>query len=129
SSGEGDYVIGNAVDITNRVKLEEELSRARAMLEETEKVARVGGWNLDFRSEKLTWTSSTKLIHEVPQDFEPDLATGIDFYKEGENRNKIQAAVNRGLQTGEGWDLELQIVTALGNELWVRAIGKLEFVN
>ncbi|WP_439489439.1 PAS domain S-box protein [Algoriphagus sp.] len=129
SSGEGDYVIGNAVDITNRVKLEEELSRARAMLEETEKVARVGGWNLDFRSEKLTWTSSTKLIHEVPQDFEPDLATAIDFYKEGENRNKIQAAVNRGLQTGEGWDLELQIVTALGNELWVRAIGKLEFVN
>ncbi|MCE7054660.1 PAS domain S-box protein [Algoriphagus sp. AGSA1] len=129
SSGGGDYVIGNAIDISSRVKLEEELSRARAMLEETEIVARVGGWNLDLKSQKLTWTSSTKLIHEVPMDYEPDLATAIDFYKEGENRSKIQAAFEMGLKTGEGWDLELQIITARGNELWVRAIGKLEFVN
>ncbi|WP_192350239.1 PAS domain S-box protein [Algoriphagus sp. Y33] len=125
--GEGNYVIGNALDITQRTRLEEELSRARALLEETEKVARVGGWNLDLKTQKLTWTSVTKLIHEVPEDFEPNMSIGISFYKEGESKSKIASLLEKSMLTGEGWDVELQLVTYEGNELWVRAIGKAEF--
>ncbi|REG94699.1 PAS domain-containing hybrid sensor histidine kinase/response regulator [Algoriphagus antarcticus] len=125
--GEGDYVIGNGIDISSRVKLEEELSQARVMLEETGKVARVGGWNLDLRAQELKWTPMTKIIHEVPDDFEPDATSAIDFYKEGKSREKITLALDRAISTGEGWDLELQLITAKGNELWVRSIGKVEF--
>ncbi|MEB2778473.1 PAS domain S-box protein [Algoriphagus sp. D3-2-R+10] len=123
----GDYVIGNALDISKRVQLEKELSQARILLEETGKVARVGGWNLDIKTQQLTWTPMTKTIHEVPVDFEPELSTAINFYKEGENRAKISTALENAMRTGEGWNLELQLITAKGNELWVRAIGKIEF--
>jgi PAS domain S-box-containing protein len=125
--GQGNYVIGNGVDISMRVKLEEELSQARVMLEETGKMARVGGWNLDLKANQLSWTSMTKIIHEVPEDFQPDLSTGIKFYKEGESRNKVTAAIELGMRTGEGWDLEVQLITYKGNEVWVRAIAKMEF--
>ncbi|MDR7130746.1 PAS domain S-box-containing protein [Algoriphagus sp. 4150] len=125
--GNGDYVIGNALDITQRIRLQEELLQAQVLLEETEKVARVGGWNFDLKSQKLTWTSMAKLIHEVPEGFELDISIGISFYKEGESKNKIASAVEKSMLTGESWDLELQMVTYKGNELWVRAIGKTEF--
>lgn len=125
--GKGNYVIGNAIDITKRVKLEEELSQARTILEETGKVARVGGWNWDLVNQQISWTPMTKIIHEVPEDFVPDLSKGINFYKAGESRKKITEAIEIAIKTGKPWDLELQLITAKGKELWVRAIGKTEF--
>lgn len=127
SFGKGNYVIGNAIDISKRVKLEEELSQARSILEETGKVARVGGWNLDLRHQQISWTPMTKIIHEVPEDFVADLSTAINFYKEGESREKITEAIDVAMRTGKPWDLELQLITAKGNEVWIRAIGKTEF--
>lgn len=123
-NGENEYVIGNAIDISGRAMLEKDLKETKILLEETGKVARVGGWNLDLVKQKLSWTPVTKLIHEVPEDFEPDLESGINFYKEGESREKITKAVNEAIEEGKSWSLDLQIITAKGNMLWVRAIGK-----
>ncbi|UZD23265.1 PAS domain S-box protein [Algoriphagus halophytocola] len=126
-TGEVDYVIGNAIDITQRISLENELTQARKLLEETGKIAKVGGWSLNVKANELTWSPMTKTIHEVPENFVPDVSTGIDFYKEGESRSKISKAVERAMNFGEPWDLELQLVTFKGNDLWVRAIGQAEF--
>lgn len=123
------YVIGNAIDITVRARLEEDLKVARWLLEETGKVARVGGWNVDLVKQKVLWSPVTKLIHEVEESFVPDITKGIDFYKEGESRNAITEAIQNAITEGKPWDLDLQLVTAKGNELWVRAIGQTEFEN
>ncbi|MDB5132326.1 MAG: multi-sensor hybrid histidine kinase [Mucilaginibacter sp.] len=122
-----DYVIGNAIDITERHYLEEDLRRTKEMLEQTNKIARVGGWEFDIAKQQVLWTDVTKQIHGVEPDFQPDLNVGVSFYKEGENRDKITKAIERALAQGEPWDLELQIVTAQGQELWVRALGNAEF--
>lgn len=126
-SGEGDYVIGNALDISKRVHLEKELSQARMLLEETGKIARVGGWSLDLKTKKLYWSPMTKIIHEVPEDYEPDLSSAVNFYKEGVSRENIISVLEKRMSTGESWDLELELITAKGKELWVRTIGKMEF--
>lgn len=123
------YVIGNAIDITTRAKLEEDLKETKQLLEETGKVARVGGWNFDLVNQKISWTPVTKMIHEVPEDFEPDLTTGIEFYKEGESRYKVTKALEEAIQHGTPWSLDLQLITHKGKEIWVRAIGKPEFKN
>lgn len=127
--GNEGYVIGNAIDISKRAELEEDLRQTKLLLEETGKLAKVGGWSWDIDTQKITWTPMTKLIHEVAADFEPDLAKGINFYKEGESREKITEAINKAISEGESWDLELQLITSLGNEIWVRAIGLTEFKN
>lgn len=126
---ESQYVIGNAIDITTRAKLEEDLKETKQMLEETGKVARVGGWNFDLVHQKISWTPVTRLIHEVPEDFVPDITTGIEFYKEGESRYKITKALEEAIQHGTPWSLDLQLITYKGKEIWVRAIGKPEFQN
>lgn len=123
------YVIGNAIDITTRAKLEEDLKETKQLLEETGRVAKVGGWSMDIVQQKLSWTPVTKMIHEVPEDFIPEVSSGIEFYKEGESRYKITKALEQAIQHGTPWSLDLQLVTHKGNEIWVRAIGKPEFVN
>lgn len=120
------YIIANAIEITERYTLEKRLQRTKKMLEETNQVAKIGGWQVDLLNQKLYWTSVTKEIHGVSPDFEPDMEKAFNFYKKGESRSQIIAAVEKAIRDGSSWNLELQLVTGAGNELWVRAIGKAE---
>jgi PAS domain S-box-containing protein len=122
-------IIGNAIDITQRHQLERDLKHTQKMLEETNEIAKIGGWELDPIAQTLNWSTITKEIHEVPADYTPTLETAINFYKEGESRDRIAQLVEQGMKDGKGWDEELQLVTAKGNEIWVRAIATYEFVN
>ncbi|TLV02671.1 PAS domain S-box protein [Dyadobacter luticola] len=116
-------------DISARKRSEEEMRRMQYMLEQTNTVARIGGWELNLQTDKLYWTPITKELHEVAGDYEPNLSTAISFYKEGYHRDLITRVVNEAIATGKSWDSELQIVTAKGNEVWVRTIGKSEVVD
>lgn len=121
------YVIGNALDITGRHALEMDLKRTKEMLEQTNKVARIGAWEMDMDNSKIYWSSITREIHEVEDDFEPDLTNGLSFYKEGDSQRRIEEAIAAATTTGQPWDLELQLMTTKGKEVWIRAIGNAEF--
>ena len=123
------YIIGNAIDITIRHLLEKDLEHTKALLEQTNKVAKVGGWEFDVDKQKVFWTAVTKEIHGVAPDFEPNLSIGVSFYKEGDSRDRISAALNTAFTKGTPWDEQLQIIDVQGKELWVRAIGNVEFID
>jgi PAS domain S-box-containing protein len=127
--GSPPYIIGNATDITERHYLEEKLKRTSQMLEQTNQVARVGGWEYDLVKEKIFWTSVTKEIHGVPPDYEPDMEAGINFYKEGKTRDRIVEVIKRTMTEGAPWNEELQIINAKGEEIWIRTLGNAEFEN
>ena len=116
-------------DITARKEADQELKRIKDIQEQTNSVARVGGWELYARTGELYWSSTTKEIHEVPQDYVPDTESAINFYKEGHSREAIARAVKEGLAHGTPWDSEYQVITAKGKELWVRSIGNAEMVD
>ncbi len=99
------------------------------VLDELEKTANIGTWEMNLESGDITWSPQTKKIHDVPDDYEPNLSSGINFYKEGESRRLITEAVERGINEGKPWALELQLITAMGREIWVRALGKPLFDN
>lgn len=123
------YVIGNAVDVTERQVLERDLKLTREILERTSELSRIGGWEANLTTHELFWSDVTKAIHEVPPSFQPTMAAAIAFYKEGLSRDMITAALQNIVESGIPWDLELQIITAKGKEIWVRAIGNAEFEN
>lgn len=116
-------------DITQRKQMEEELQRTKVFLEQTNSVARVGGWEVDLQQNLIHWTPIMREIHEVDADFEPTLATVLSFYPEGVNRDRMAAAIERARLTGQPWDEKLQLVTAQGNWRWVRSLGQAEFVG
>jgi len=96
---------------------------------QAKQIARIGSWKVDLVNNNVSWSDATKEIHEVPQEFVPNLEKGIDFYKKGVHRDRIVEAVSECMETGNPFDLELIIVTAKGNEKWVRAIGEAETSN
>lgn len=109
-------------DITNKMREEE-------LLIKSQEVARIGGWEVDLVKNTLYWSKITKEIHEVTNDYIPDLEKGISFYKEGHSRETISRLVGQAIEVGKSWDTELEIITEKGNELWVRAIGEPEMVD
>ncbi|WP_259068571.1 PAS domain S-box protein [Mucilaginibacter sp. X4EP1] len=126
-AGSWPYVIGNATDITERHQLEEKLKRTSQMLEQTNQVARVGGWEYNVLKQTIFWTSVTKEIHGVPADYKPTLEAGINFYKEGKDRDRVAEVIERAMTEGKPWNEELQIVNAKGEEIWIRTLGSAEF--
>lgn len=124
-----EYVIGNALDITDMHKLERSLKRTKEMLEQTNSTARIGFWELDLVRKKIFGSRMAQEIQEIPDNFDPDLAISLSFYKKGESRRKIRDAITNARKNGTGWDLELQMITVSGREIWVRSIGQAEFVN
>ncbi|MGC1241568.1 MAG: PAS domain S-box protein [Chryseosolibacter sp.] len=110
-------VHGVAKDITRKRDLENMLGQAY-------RFARIGGWELRLPEEKISWTGITREIHEVDASFDPDMSAAIGFYKPGENRETIRQAVEQCRQSGTPFELELQIITARGNERWVRVTGE-----
>lgn len=107
----------------------ERLVKKNYMLAQVEEVARIGSWELDLLENKLYWSKQTKAIHEVPSDYSPNLETAIEFYKEGESRDAIQQVVQEAIEHGKDWNIEIQLITAKGNPVWVSTYGEAEFEN
>ncbi|WP_339701096.1 PAS domain S-box protein [uncultured Marixanthomonas sp.] len=88
-----------------------------------QEAARIGSWEVDLITNSILWSNVTNEIHEVGSDYLPNLEEGINFYKEGENRERITKLFNNCIESGEKFDGEFQIITASGKEKWVRSIG------
>jgi len=109
-----------------RDRLREQVVANEALLHETGRLARVGGWELDLATLRPRFTEEIYCIHEVTPDFLPTLKEAIHFYAP-EARPIIEQAVRQGIADGTPWDLELPFRTATGRPLWVRAIGRAVF--
>ena len=106
-----------------------EFQKQATLLDELEKTANIGTWEVNLQTSQVVWSDQTKRIHEVPLDYEPNLEGGINFYKPGENQRLITDAVDKAINEGEKWNLELELVTATGRNIWVRAQGRPQFEN
>jgi PAS domain S-box-containing protein len=116
-------------DISHKKVIENELSQVKQFLEETNKVAMIGGWSLDLKRDKLTWTSVTAQIHETPEDFEPTIEEAISFYKDIAGRHRMAKLLSNCISNSLPFDTELEIITAKGNTRWIRIKGHGEFAD
>jgi len=119
--GGSKVLTGLMIDITAQRK---QSIQEEEILKKSYELADIGHWVVDLENESLYWSPEVKKLHEVGQEYEPDLETAIRFYEEGEHRETIRNAVSEAIETGEPFDLELKIVTAKANQRWVRAVGK-----
>ncbi|MBM3175594.1 MAG: hypothetical protein FJZ93_07715, partial [Chloroflexi bacterium] len=101
----------------------DELETKQDLLNDTSTLAKVGGWEFDVEMLKQKWTEEVYRIHEVDLDYQPDMEKGISFYAP-EAIPVISQAVQRAIEHGEPFDLELPFITAKGNHRWVHAIGR-----
>ncbi len=126
--GKPEWMFGIHIDISRMKQQEAELRRAQSLLERSNELAGVGGWELDLRTQSLYWSEQTCRIHGVPPGHRPGLQEALDFYPP-EARPLVEAAVQAGVADGSGWDLELPFVRRDGTHLTVHALGRVEHEN
>ena len=111
--------------VTERKQSEQALVHSHELLNLTGQMGKIGGWELDLETQTLNWTDEVYRIHEVDPATKLNVAEAINFYAP-EARPVIAAAVQVGIDSGSPWDLELPLITARSQHIWVRAQGAAE---
>jgi diguanylate cyclase (GGDEF)-like protein/PAS domain S-box-containing protein len=102
-----------------------EAERLAQVMIRTGTMTSMGGWDVDLRTGDLTWSEQVYRIHEVDPSTRMTVTSAIDFYAP-ESRPVIRSLVDRATRHGTPWDAELQMITATGRPIWVRAMGEVE---
>jgi PAS domain S-box-containing protein len=113
-------------DVTDKKRREIEDKKHSLLRDKASEIAKIGVWEVDLKSMTSVWDNQVRKIHEVSDDYEPNVEQGINFYAP-EARPVITKAIEDAMATGEGWDVELPLITAKGRRVWVRAIGRVEY--
>jgi len=111
-----------------RSRLLRRLRESENLLKEVGSIARVGGWEYDVKSEEVRWTSETYRMHDVEEEKKIRLSEAVLFFDEP-GRTVLNEALERGIEKGEPYDLELPFTSAKGRKLWARMIGRPVAVN
>ena len=119
---------GTTRDITDRKMAEARLVRSEALLQDTQRIGKIGGWDWDVRNQDLYWSEETYRIHDLEPDDENLAGEGkiqrsLACYHE-EDREVVGAAFSRCVEEGEPYELECRFTSAKGRELWVRTAGQ-----
>jgi PAS domain S-box-containing protein len=117
----------NVSEVLNAVEKErakdKQLIEHERFLSETQKVARIGSWQMD-KNGIFSWSD----IHYHIMEVEPGTLITLDFVnnllKKQENRDHFSEACKIATESGGYFDIELNIFTPRGNERWLRLTGK-----
>ena len=127
-SGRPGWMAGTLMDITGRKHAESALRASQTLLDQTGRVSGVGGWTFDLVTQVIQWTDQTCRIHDRQPGHEPTYAEYLSYHP-AEVLPMFKQTMQHCVASGEGFDLELPMVTATGRAIWVRVIGEVEFVD
>ena len=117
-------VLSVARDISRRKAAEAVAAKAQRLLHETQEISKLGGWEYDVDTGRITWTDEVYRIHGVEPGFDiNDVGFNIGFYLP-EDRPVIAAAFRDVVESGAPYDLELRLRAADGRRLWVRTMAR-----
>lgn len=103
----------------------ERLEGAKRLLDATQRLSKVGGWQLDVASGEVSWTDEMYRLHDVdPKTFDPGHPPSTIAFYRPEDQAMLREALERAIHSGRSYDLELMLTTARGRTRWVRTIGE-----
>lgn len=106
-------------DITLQKESEERLHQTQMLLNETQQISRVGGWEYDPDNRQMTWTEEMYRIFDVPTSYNPsDLDETGNFFAAGETR-QMNHLFQETIRTGMPFDMDVSMKTSGGKYLWI----------
>lgn len=117
-------ITGANQNITEFIKIKEEQDSLTETLKDSQRTARIGSWEFFPNTNKSVMDEVTKSIYGYPPERDIPAEEGIKYYKEGWSRDTILKAFADLLDKQKAYDLELPMINAQGEEIWVRTIGK-----
>jgi C4-dicarboxylate-specific signal transduction histidine kinase/integral membrane sensor domain MASE1 len=98
-------------------------------LEETAKIAKLGGWEYEFDTRRFVFSKYTREILAIDSNNTPTLSKIFRFFKPGIERDKLFLSFENSLKKHLDWDQEIELVANNGLDVWVKVLGKIEINN
>lgn len=121
----GPVLSGVVQNVTESVEARQSLAQAKRLLEIAGTSAKFGAWRYDALTGTQEWSDQTARIHDELAGFSPSVADGISYYAP-EYQELITTLFQACLTDGTPFSDRLQIITAKGRRIWVRATGEVE---
>jgi PAS domain S-box-containing protein len=102
-------------DISERKAAEESLRQSEARLSRAEEMALLGHWDLDLKTQELTWSKeSYRLLGKDPSMFLPTFETFLSLMHP-EDRERVLQIRDAGLQEGKGFNVDYRTILSDGS--------------
>jgi len=115
------YALAMVENITERKLVEEALSKRKKDLKEAQRLAKIGSWDWDATTDTITWSEEYYHIY----GFDPTLRpVGYEDHLKAytpESSARLDAAVKRNIQTGQSYELDLELTRTEGPRRWITA--------
>lgn len=113
-------------DVSAWTASREAVEQSMALLDATQAMARVGGWEVDVAGgNRVYWTRQMYALLELsPDSFEPTVENTLQFFAP-EARPVIQRVIADAVERQKPHDVELEMITASGRRIWVHSRGHL----
>jgi PAS domain S-box-containing protein len=122
ANGDPVRAIGCCVDVS-------EIKRLTDILTETQRTAKIGGWEFSYHNNELTWTDEMFSIYETTaSQFQVSWESMLTRCCP-ESGQRFLAACAVAEAAGGHIDVELEINTLKNQRIWVRVIGHLEMLD
>jgi PAS domain S-box-containing protein len=123
TSGEPRRMLGIAVDITDRKGAQEALRRKDIELTQAQRLAGVGSWQWDPKSEIVEWSEELyRIFGRDPQLPPVNHREHFELYT-AESSERLRLATEETLRTGTPYELELEMIRTDGSMRWLVARG------
>ncbi len=116
-------VIQLQAEITERKLAQEALRESRAQLLEAHRLAHIGIWNWYAESDTVTWSEELYQIAGLDSKLPAPRYAELSKIYTAESWTRLNAAVAKAQQTGEPYQLELELVRPDGTRRWTHALG------
>jgi diguanylate cyclase (GGDEF)-like protein len=101
----------------------EDLARNRESLATAQRIARLGSWNVDFTTQKLTWSEEVFRILEIDSErYRPSYNLYLTRVHP-EDREQVRQSFFASRQQGKNYDIAHRLLMPDGREKWVNERG------
>jgi PAS domain S-box-containing protein len=127
ASGRPMRMIGAMQDITTRKQAEERIRASEAHLEEAQRTAHLGSWEMDLSTGRVTWSDELCRLFEIPPETiragTSQLRAAIDERIHPDDRARYTQAVARTVDQKMPYDIDYRIQLPDGSQRHIHAQG------
>ncbi len=105
-----------------------ELAHYKKMYDRASALARIGVWECDLATERLSWTDGVYDLFELPRGVPVDRPEILDLY-EPESRREMERLRSHAIKDGGSFSIDIKVRTARGNQRWLRLTADVEREN
>lgn len=118
--GNVEYLISVGIDVTDKSINEKIIKKHETRLKESQRISKVGSWELDIINNKLFWTDEIFNIFEIDKsEFEASYNTFLHAIHPND-REMVNKAYLDSLHTGEPYQVEHRLIMSDGRIKYVR---------